>query len=209
MLNCIFTDNHAADDGGGMNNRGNSSPTVINCTFTGNTAQEDGGGMRNRKSTACVIDCTFSQNVALLGGGIYNDISSILLSGCTFSGNLASDGAGIFNDDTGRVTGAGDAISGADAFVNVEAVRLTAWEAAWLLSEGRPADDEIVIAKYWAAEGGQFVAYACQHLHGGIGIDVDYPLHRYFLWAIQNEHTFGGASAQLAALGERIAAAPR
>lgn len=94
----------------------------------------------------------------------------------------------------------------ADAYINVEAVRLTAWEAAWRLSEGLAADDEIAIAKYWAAEGGQFVAYACQHLHGGIGIDVDYPLHRYFIWSIQTEHTFGGANAQLAALGERMVA---
>ena len=53
--------------------------------------------------------------------------------------------------------------------------------------------EAVAVAKYWAAEGGQFVAYACQHLHGGIGIDVDYPLHRYFIWSIQNEHSFGGA----------------
>ena len=94
----------------------------------------------------------------------------------------------------------------ADAYINLEAVRLTAWEAAWRLSTEREARQAIAVAKYWAAEGGQFVAYACQHLHGGIGIDVDYPLHRYFIWSIQNEHSFGGASAQLAALGEQIAA---
>jgi acyl-CoA dehydrogenase len=62
------------------------------------------------------------------------------------------------------------------------------------------------VAKFWAAEGGQFSAYACQHLHGGIGIDIDYPLHRYFTWAIQIEHELGSAGHQLARLGRKIAA---
>jgi alkylation response protein AidB-like acyl-CoA dehydrogenase len=93
----------------------------------------------------------------------------------------------------------------ADAFIHVEAQRLTTWEAAWQLGQGLHDADTIATAKFWAAESGQFVSYACQHLHGGIGIDVDYPMHRYFLWAIQNEHTLGAASAQLAEIGRRLA----
>ncbi len=62
------------------------------------------------------------------------------------------------------------------------------------------------MAKFWAAEGGQSAAFACQHLHGGIGIDMDYPLHRYFTWAIQIEHELGSAKHQLERLGRRIAA---
>ena len=97
-----------------------------------------------------------------------------------------------------------------DAFIQMEAVRLTFLEAAILLAEeeedkGEATADAVSIAKYWASEGGQFNAYACQHLHGGIGIDVDYPLHRYFIWSTQLEHTLGCASAQLQILGERIA----
>jgi alkylation response protein AidB-like acyl-CoA dehydrogenase len=94
----------------------------------------------------------------------------------------------------------------ADAFIHVEAMRLTTWEAAWQLAEGHASEDVVATAKFWAAEGGQFVSYACQHLHGGIGIDIDYPMHRYFLWAIQNEHTLGAAAAQLSQIGHRIAA---
>jgi len=94
----------------------------------------------------------------------------------------------------------------ADAYIQVEAIRLSAWEAAWRLGEGLPASEQVAIAKFWAAEGGQFAAYACQHLHGGIGIDRDYPLHRYFLWAIQLEHELGSARHQLERLGREIAA---
>jgi len=94
----------------------------------------------------------------------------------------------------------------ADAYIQTEALRLTTLEACWRLSQGLDASDHIRVAKFWAAEGGQFTAYACQHLHGGIGIDVDYPLHRYFLWSTQVEHSLGCASAQLDELGARIAA---
>ena len=94
----------------------------------------------------------------------------------------------------------------ADAYINVEAVRLTAQEAAWRLSQDLPVEGHVSVAKFWAAEGGQSAAYACQHLHGGIGIDMDYPLHRYFTWAIQIEHELGSAKHQLDRLGQEIAA---
>ena len=69
-----------------------------------------------------------------------------------------------------------------------------------------PATETVAIAKFWAAEGGHFASFACQHLHGGIGIDRDYPLHRYFLWAIQGEHELGSARHQLERMGRDIAA---
>jgi alkylation response protein AidB-like acyl-CoA dehydrogenase len=93
----------------------------------------------------------------------------------------------------------------ANAYIHVEGIRLTAWEAAWRLSESRPATEHVMVAKYIAAEGDRFAAYACRHLHGGIGIDTDYPLHRNFTWAIQIEHELGSARHQLDRLGQLIA----
>ncbi len=95
----------------------------------------------------------------------------------------------------------------ADAYINVEAVRLSSLEAVWRLSRDLPAAEQVAVAKFWAAEGGQFAAYACQHLHGGIGIDVDYPLHRHSRWATQLEHELGSAAHQLELLGKRLAVA--
>ncbi|MGI8795463.1 MAG: acyl-CoA dehydrogenase family protein [Acidimicrobiia bacterium] len=96
----------------------------------------------------------------------------------------------------------------ADAYIDTEAVRLTALQAAWRLEEGLPAAAEVAIAKFWAADGGQRVVHAAQHLHGGIGVDRDYPLHRYFLWAKHLELTLGGATPQLLKLGAILAAEP-
>jgi alkylation response protein AidB-like acyl-CoA dehydrogenase len=93
----------------------------------------------------------------------------------------------------------------ADSFIQLEAMRLTTWQAAWLLEREATAPDEVAVAKFWAAEGGQFVGYAAQHLHGGIGVDIDYPIARYYLWAKQLELSLGSATRQLVKLGARMA----
>jgi alkylation response protein AidB-like acyl-CoA dehydrogenase len=95
----------------------------------------------------------------------------------------------------------------ADAFVDVEAMQVTALEALWRLDAGLPASREVAIAKFWAAEGGHRVTAAAQHLHGGMGFDRAYPLHRYTLAAKMLELTLGGAHEQLARLGALIAKA--
>ena len=92
----------------------------------------------------------------------------------------------------------------ADAYIDTEAIELTMWQAAWRLAEGLPAAEEVAIAKFWASDGGQRVAAATQHLHGGIGVDLDYPLHRYTLLAKQIELTLGSGSRQLATLGDLL-----
>ena len=96
----------------------------------------------------------------------------------------------------------------ADAYIDTEAIRLTALQAAWRLSEGLDAHDELMTAKFWAAEGAQRVVHAAQHLHGGIGMDLDYPIHRYFRWAKVLELTLGGASPSLLRLGASLATQP-
>jgi alkylation response protein AidB-like acyl-CoA dehydrogenase len=96
----------------------------------------------------------------------------------------------------------------ADAYVDTEAIRLTAWQAASRLAAGLPAGPEVAVAKYWAAEGGQRVVHAATHLHGGVGVDRDYPLHRYFLLTRQIELTLGGANESLRRLGRMLADEP-
>ena len=89
----------------------------------------------------------------------------------------------------------------ADAYIDVEAVRLTMWEAAWRVAERLPAPAEIATAKFWAADAGHRVAHTAVHVHGGTGIDVDAPTHRYFIAAKRNEFTLGAR--------DRPAAPPR
>jgi hypothetical protein len=99
----------------------------------------------------------------------------------------------------------GATLKAADAYIDTEAVRATAWSAIWRLATGRDADEELAIAKYWVAYGGQNVVHHCQHLHGGMGVDTDYPIHRYFLWAKELELSLGGATPQLLRIGAALA----
>jgi alkylation response protein AidB-like acyl-CoA dehydrogenase len=92
-----------------------------------------------------------------------------------------------------------------ESAIDLEAVRVTLWQAAWRLDTGRPAAEAVAVAKWQAAERGQKVVHATQHLHGGIGADISYPIHRYFLWNKQLELLLGGPSAQLARLGRCLA----
>ena len=93
----------------------------------------------------------------------------------------------------------------ADAFIDTEAIRLTALQAAWRIDAGLPAEAAVAAAKYWAAAGGSRVVRAAQHLHGGVGVDREYPLHRYYVYARQLELTLGGGTQQLRRLGRLIA----
>lgn len=94
----------------------------------------------------------------------------------------------------------------ADAYIDVEAIRLTMWQAAWLASEEIPCGTEVATAKFWAAEAGHRVAHTAVHVHGGVGIDLDHPLQRYFVAAKRNEFTLGAATTQLSHIGSALAA---
>jgi 3-oxocholest-4-en-26-oyl-CoA dehydrogenase beta subunit len=99
----------------------------------------------------------------------------------------------------------GTMLRAADAAIDIEAMRVTWQTAAWRFDTGRDAADAARVAKWQAAERGQRTVHATQHLHGGLGADVSYPIHRYFLWGKQIELLLGGPSAQLARLGADIA----
>ncbi|CAA0107229.1 acyl-CoA dehydrogenase family protein [Zhongshania aliphaticivorans] len=94
----------------------------------------------------------------------------------------------------------------ANCFIDVECLRLNTYQAISRLDGGLDATNEVQIAKIWAGDVGHRVSYAAQHLHGGTGIDRDYPLWRYCTWLRHNEMALGSSAKTLAKLGKRIAA---
>jgi alkylation response protein AidB-like acyl-CoA dehydrogenase len=93
----------------------------------------------------------------------------------------------------------------ADCFIDSQCLKLVTYQAASMLDSGSEATNEVIIAKIWAGDTGHRVSYAAQHLHGGTGIDKDYHLWRFCLWARQIEVVLGNSSQLLADLGKRIA----
>jgi alkylation response protein AidB-like acyl-CoA dehydrogenase len=96
----------------------------------------------------------------------------------------------------------------ADCYIENQAIELTMLQAATHLDEGRDDPVEIATAKFWAAEGGNHIAHAALHIHGGISIDVDFPIHRYFLWLKRYEFTLGSATPELLRIGKALAETP-
>jgi alkylation response protein AidB-like acyl-CoA dehydrogenase len=92
----------------------------------------------------------------------------------------------------------------ADVYIAARALDVTMWAGAWRLAQGLPAEADLAVAAYNAAGGALRALYTCQHLHGGIGLDVTYPLHRYFAWGKHAAHLLGGAQAQLDLIGAPV-----
>ena len=96
----------------------------------------------------------------------------------------------------------------ADCFIDMQGIELTMLQAATHLDEGTDDLLEVATAKFWAADGGNRIAHAALHVHGGISIDVDYAIHRYFLWLKQYEFTLGAATPELLVIGRELANTP-
>ncbi|MFJ3422278.1 acyl-CoA dehydrogenase family protein [Streptomyces sp. NPDC086082] len=92
----------------------------------------------------------------------------------------------------------------ADAHMDIEAMRVTAYEAAWRRDAGLPYATHALTAAWWASEAGQRVVHTGQHLHGGAGADLDHPVHRHFLWGRQLDAYLGGEGEVLQELGDLI-----
>jgi 3-oxocholest-4-en-26-oyl-CoA dehydrogenase beta subunit len=96
----------------------------------------------------------------------------------------------------------------ADGYIDVKGLRLTLTQAAWRVSEDLPAELDVASAAFWAADAGHRVAHTVVHVHGGVGVDTDHPVHRYFLAAKEIEFALRGATGQLRRIGRELAETP-
>ena len=107
----------------------------------------------------------------------------------------------------------GVALQAADAYVDSRAIDAVALQAAWSLDAELNGEDvdatlPVLTAAWWASEAGQRCVHLTQHLHGGMGADITYPVHRFFLHGKQIELMCGAASSVLAAMGDALAERP-
>jgi 3-oxocholest-4-en-26-oyl-CoA dehydrogenase beta subunit len=92
----------------------------------------------------------------------------------------------------------------ADCYIDIEALRSAYLRAVWALDAAVPVGAEALAAKWWAAQCGHRVTHAVQHVHGGLGADIEYPVHAFFLRAKELELSLGGAQPTLAAIGREL-----
>ena len=114
----------------------------------------------------------------------------------------------------GRPLAAFQAVSqqAADAYMAIEALRGVYWRLLDILDNGADELETNLAAhsvKFWICESGHIAAHIILHVHGGIGQDLDYPVHRFFSWAKKNEAYLGGADQHAAQLGHLIQSNPQ
>lgn len=93
----------------------------------------------------------------------------------------------------------------ANCYIDVECLKINTQKAASDVAQGIYDSDAIHMAKVWCGDVLHRVSQAAQHVHGGMGIDRDYHLFRYCLWAKQLEMTLGHSKLHLEVLGDRLA----
>ncbi|MGW2859933.1 acyl-CoA dehydrogenase family protein [Streptomyces sp. NPDC001205] len=157
------------------------------------------------------LDATPAERVG--GAGAYEDV--LATARTAFAGLQAGVCAGSLaravrhtttREQFGRPLSTNQAVllRAADAYMDTEAIRVTSYEAAWRRDEGLRYGTHALTAAWWAAEAGTRVVHAGQHLHGGLGADLEHPVHRHFLWGRQLDAYLGCGGELLSELGELI-----
>ncbi len=93
-------------------------------------------------------------------------------------------------------------MSMANAHIALEALRSSLWQLCYRLDAGLPAPSEALATAWQACEAGHLIGHNAQHVHGGIGVDLTYPMHRFLYWSRALGCALGGSAASLERLGD-------
>jgi alkylation response protein AidB-like acyl-CoA dehydrogenase len=89
----------------------------------------------------------------------------------------------------------------AEVYIASRTIDLAAKSVIWRLAEGRDADDDLDVLAYWVTSQAPPVMQTCHHLHGGMGMDITYPMHRYYSTIKDLTRLLGGPSHRLDLVG--------
>ena len=85
----------------------------------------------------------------------------------------------------------------AEVYIASRTMHLATMAACWRLDAGLEADADLGVAAYWCAEQAPRSVRTCHHLHGGLGMDATYPLHRFSSLVADLVRYLGGAEYRL------------
>ena len=88
-----------------------------------------------------------------------------------------------------------------EVYIASRTIDLAAKSVIWRLDEGRDADADLDVLGYWMASQAPPVMQTCHHLHGGMGMDITYPMHRYYSTIKDLTRLLGGPSHRLDLVG--------
>ena len=89
----------------------------------------------------------------------------------------------------------------AEIYIASRTITLASTSVSWLLSEGRDATEDLDVLGYWVTSQAPPVMQLCHHLHGGMGMDITYPMHRYYESIKDLTRLLGGRQHRLELVG--------
>ncbi len=89
----------------------------------------------------------------------------------------------------------------AEVYIASRTLMLAATSAVWRLAEGRDADEDLDILAYWLTSQAPPAMQTCHHLHGGMGMDITYSMHRYYSSIKDLSRLLGGPAHRLDLVG--------
>lgn len=93
----------------------------------------------------------------------------------------------------------------ADCQIAVEALKSSLYQLLYRLDAGLPSPSEALATNYLSAEAAHLVGHKTQHVHGGVGVDLTYPIHRFLYWSRHLSMALGSSEAGLERLGDWLA----
>jgi len=107
----------------------------------------------------------------------------------------------------GRPIGSFQLVAGqlADGWIALEALRSSLWQVVYRLDAGLGVQAQALALRVLACDCGHRTGHTAQHVHGGIGVDITYPVHRHLYWSRALNAALGGSEAHLERLGDWLA----
>ena len=85
----------------------------------------------------------------------------------------------------------------AEVYIASRTLALASTSVVWRLAQDRDADEDLDVLGYWLSAEAPPAMQTCHHLHGGMGMDVTYPMHRYYSSIKDLTRLLGGPAHRL------------
>lgn len=89
----------------------------------------------------------------------------------------------------------------AEVYITSRTISLVSTSVIWRLAEGRDAAEDLDVLGYWVTSQAPPVMQLCHHMHGGMGMDIAYPMDRYYSTIKDLTRLLGGPSHRLDLVG--------
>jgi alkylation response protein AidB-like acyl-CoA dehydrogenase len=155
-------------------------------------------------------DVTVADADVLGGGGSVRRVNQLVLAGIgAYASGLVAGALRLTADYVATREQFGKPLSTfqtvaaqlAEIYIASRTITLASTSVVWQLSEGRDASDDLDVLGYWLTSQAPPVMQLCHHLHGGMGMDIAYPMDGFYSTIKDLTRLLGGKAHRLELVG--------